>query len=307
MNEIIEKDKVIIENIIYEIRGKQVMIDSDLAMLYRCANGTKTINLAVKRHINRFPERFMFKLSEEESKNIKFQVETKNGRIETRGGKYNKPYVFTEQGVAMLATVLRTEVAEEISIKIMDAFVAMRHYLSNSLLDKKYYNIQRISNIESKIIEHDTEIKLLQESFDKMQDKKVLNEIYFNGQIFDAYFKVHEIFKEAKEELIIIDSYADNTILDIIKRLSVKVTIITKENNLLTKQDIEKYNKQYHNLKVIFNNTFHDRYFIIDKNKIYHCGASINRIGYKTFSINMISDKDVYKSLINKVGLIMKS
>ena len=137
MNKIIEKEEIKIEDMIYEIRGKQVMLDSDLARLYECKNGTKSINLAVKRHINRFPERFMFQLSEEESKNIWFQVETKSKNIETRGGKYNKPYVFTEEGVAMLATVLRTEVAEKVSINIMDAFVAMRHFIGSNLIEQK--------------------------------------------------------------------------------------------------------------------------------------------------------------------------
>ena len=132
MNEVILSENIKIENMIYEIRGKQVMLDSDLAKLYHCKNGAKTINLAVKRHINRFPERFMFQLNEEESKNIWFQVETKNGNTETRGGKYNKPYVFTEQGVAMLSSVIRTDVAEDVSIRIMDAFVAMRHYIGEN-------------------------------------------------------------------------------------------------------------------------------------------------------------------------------
>ena len=290
MNEIIEQD-INIENMIYEIRGKQVMLDSDLAKLYECKNGTKAINLAVRRHINRFPERFMFKLTETECKNIsRFQSETIKGR------GYNikyLPYVFTEQGVAMLATIIRTKIAEDISIKIMDAFVKMRHYIGN--------NEYRLSNVETKLIEHDKNIKLLQESFKKFEEKKKINEIYFNGQIFDAYSKVLDIFKNAKKELIIIDSYADNTILDIIKRLNIEVILITKKDNLLTDQDIEKYNRQYHNLKVIYDNTFHDRYFILDKEEVYHCGASINRIGYKTFSINLISDKEIIQLLINRL------
>ena len=294
MNEIIKKDNVIVENMIYEIRGKQVMLDSDLAKLYNVE--TKRINESVRRNQDKFPERFTWILTQEDELNLRSHFATSSLSNNYGGRRYNIR-VFTEQGVAMLATVLKSKIATEVSIRIMDAFVAMRHYLSNNLLEQKYYN--------DMIIRHDSEIKLLQKSFDKMQDKKVLNEIYFNGQIYDAYFKIQEIFKEAKEDLIIIDNYADNTILDIIKRLSVKVTIITKENNLLTKQDIEKYNKQYHNLKVIFDNTFHDRYFIIDKNKIYHCGASINRIGYKTFSINIISDKDVCNLLINKLNIVM--
>ena len=133
---------------------------------------------------------------------------------------------------------------------------------------------------------------------------KKINDIYFNGQIFDAYSKILEIFNNAKKSLLIVDAYADNTLLDIIKRLSINVIIITKHNNLLTNQDIDKYNKQYNNLKVIYDNTFHDRYFIIDEEVVYHCGTSINRIGYKTFSINLISDEEVISLLINKINKI---
>ena len=149
-------------------------------------------------------------------------------------------------------------------------------------------------------------IKLLQDSFQKIEEKKKVNEIYFDGQIYDAYSKIQEIFKSANKSLVIIDAYADNTILDIIKRLNINVTIITKPNNLLTSQDIEKYNKQYNNLIVIFDNTFHDRYFILDDENIYHCGASVNRIGYKTFSITLIGDEDVKNALINKIKKIDK-
>ena len=173
----------------------------------------------------------------------------------------------------------------------------MRHYISSNLMEQKYINNQVLKNTE--------DIRLLQESFQKFEEKGKVNEIYFNGQIFDAYSKIQDIFKTANNKLIIIDAYADNTLLDIIKKLSVKVVIITKSNNLLTNQDVLKYNGQYNNLKVIFNNDFHDRYFIIDENDIYHCGTSINRIGYKTFSINLINDSDVCTSLINKVKNII--
>ena len=289
-------EEINIENKIYEIRGKQVMLDSDLAFLYGCVNGAKTINLAVKRHINRFPERFMFQLTKDEYLNLKFQFET--SKQNNHGGVRKLPYAFTEEGVAMLATVLRTKVAEEISIRIMDAFVRMRHYIKN--------NEFRISNVERKVIEHDTELKLLKESFDKFEEKKKINDIYFNGQIYDAYKVVLDICNRAKKSLVIIDSYADNTVLDIIKRLNVEVTIITKENNLLTKQDIEKYNKQYHNLRIIYDNTFHDRYFILDNEIVYHCGTSINRIGYKTFCINLISDKKISDLLLKRLFTFTK-
>ena len=161
MNELIIKDNIKIEDLIYEIRGKQVMLDSDLAVLYGCRNGT---NLAVKRHINRFPERFCFKLTDEESKNFWFQLETKKDNIETRGGKYDKPYVFTEQGVAMLSAVLRTEVAEEVSIKIMDAFVKMRKYIASNLIEQKYIN--------NMVLKHEESINLLQRSFAKLEEKE---------------------------------------------------------------------------------------------------------------------------------------
>ena len=151
------------------------------------------------------------------------------------------------------------------------------------------------------VLEDHDKIKLLEDYLQKLEKKKKVNEIYFNGQIYDAYSKIHEIFNSAKKQLVIVDSYADNTILDIIKRLSIKVIIITKYNNLLTEQDIKKYNKQYNNLTVYYNNAFHDRYFILDNETVYHCGASINRIGYKTFSINLISDNDIKENLINKI------
>ena len=292
MNDIVDS-KIAIENLIYEIRGVQVILDSDLARLYECVNGTKDINKAVKRNIERFPDSFMFQLTNEEYDNLRFQF----GTSKVRGGRRYNPYAFTEQGVAMLSSVLHSEIAIKMSIQIINAFVIMRKYISNNLIEQRYIN--------NLVLEHESEIKLLKESFGKIEEKKKINEIYFNGQIYDAYSKIQDIFKSASEKLVIVDAYADNTILDIIKRLNVQVIIITKKDNLLTNQDITKYNKQYHNIKVIFNNNFHDRYFLIDDKCIYHCGTSVNRIGYKTFSINLISDEDVCSSLINKVNKII--
>lgn len=292
MNDII-KEEIAIESLIYEIRGVQVMLDSDLARLYECINGTKDINKAVKRNIERFPECFMFQLTDNEYDNLRFQF----GTSKERGGRRYNPYVFTEQGVAMLSSVLHSEVAIKMSIRIINAFVIMRKYVSNNLIEQGYIN--------NLVLEHDSEIRLLKESFRKIEEKRKVNEIYYNGQIYDAYSKIKEIFKTAKQELIIIDSYADNTILDIIKKLNIKVIIITKKDNLLSNQDILKYNRQYYNLKVVYNNDFHDRYILIDKKEVYHCGASINRIGYKTFSINLISDEEVCTSLITKINKII--
>ena len=296
MNNIAVKKEEKLTNLIYEIRGKQVMLDSDLARIYECANGTKSINLAVKRHINRFPERFMFQLTMDEVNSLpRFQIETLKGQ--GHNIKY-LPYAFTEQGVAMLATVLKTSVAEEMSIKIMDAFVAMRKFISSNLIEQKYIN--------NLVLKHDYQITLLQKSLAQFEEKEPVNEIYFNGQIYDAYSKILDIFKSAKKELIIIDAYADKTLLDIIKEVpNINVTIITKTPSLLSKKHYEKYNKQYHNLDIKYDNTFHDRYFILDNSIVYHCGASINRIGYKTFSITKIGDKEVIAALITQINKII--
>ncbi len=283
MSKVIEKENIKIEDMIHEIRGKQVMLDSDLAKLYQCANGTKDINKAVKRNIERFPDDFYFELTKVETENLWFQIGTANKMSRA------KPHVFTEQGIAMLATVLRTDIASSISINIMRAFVAMRHYISN--------NEYRISNIETKIIEHD---KLLKTVFDKFE-KKPVNELYQECSEYDAYSRIVDIFNEAKEELIIVDNYADKTILDMIRKIKAKVILITKDSDRLSNLDIEKYNLEYKNLKVIRNNYFHDRYFILDQNIVYHSGASINNAGNKTFNINLITDEFMKQNLIDKI------
>ena len=268
MNELIDKEQIKIEDMIYEVRGKQVMLDSDLAKLYQCANGTKDINKAVKRNIERFPDDFYFQLTEREKQLLRFQ----NGATNM---SRSLSHVFTEQGVAMLSSVLKSDVASNVSVNIMRAFVLMRKYISTNLLEQKYINNQVMKNTE--------DIKLLQDSFSKFESNKKVNEIYFNGQIYDAYSKIIDILNEAKEELIIVDGYADKYTLDLIKILSVQVILIVKNKSLLTETDVKKYNSQYDNLKIVYDDTFHDRYFIIDKQEIYHCGTSINRIGTKLF------------------------
>jgi len=292
MNTIID-NKNKIENMIYEIRGKQVMLDSDVARLF--GYETKELNRNVKNNQQRFPQNYCFQLTREEYENLRCKNVTSNSN--NYGGRRYLPYVFTEHGITMLAGILKSETAIDMSLRIVNTFIAMRKYISTNLIEQKYINNQVIKNTE--------DIQLLQESFNKFEERRKVNEIYFNGQIYDAYSKIQDIFKEAKNKLIIIDSYADNTILDIIKRLNVEVIIITKSNNLLTEQDILKYNKQYYNLKVVYDNTFHDRYFILDEKIFYHCGSSINRIGYKTFSITLISDIDLCKTLMNKINKII--
>jgi len=279
-----------IENMIYEIRGEYVMLDSDLARVYKVE--TKRINEAVKRNILKFPNNYSFILTDDEMKNI----EVANCDLkDTKGGRRYNVRVFTEQGVWMLSTILKTKVAIEANVKLIDTFVKLRKYVSNNLIEQKYIN--------NMVIKHDEDIKLLQKSFSKFEEKRKVNEIYFKGQIYDAYSKILDIMKEAINEIIIIDSFLDRTILDMIKNISVNVILITSNKSKLKEIDIEKYNSEYNNLIVKYDDTFHDRYIILDRNKVYHLGASINHAGSKTFSINILEDEIVKELLINNINL----
>ena len=288
------KEELNIENMIYEIRGKQVMLDSDLSKLYQCKNGTKSINLAVNRNVKKFPNDFYFQLTNNETENLRFHFETSNSTTNYGGKRYN-PYAFTEQGVAMLATILHTPVAAEVSVNIMRTFVKMRKIISSNLIEQKYIN--------ELVIKDNERINLLEESFLKLEEKEKINHIFYEGQIYDAYSLLIDIFKEAKKEIIIIDNYADKSILDMITNLNVKVIIVTKKFNLLKDIDIKKYNKQYHNLKVIYSDKFHDRFIILDKKVLYHSGASYKDLGNKCFAINKIKDDEYLENILIKIGL----
>ncbi|MGN1342881.1 MAG: ORF6N domain-containing protein [Bacilli bacterium] len=282
MNELIVKDDIKIENMIYEVRGKQVMLDSDLAKLYQVE--TKRINEAVKNNLQKFPERFSWKLTKEESEN--FLVENFDQKLETRGGRYKNPRVFTEQGVAMLATILKSKVAIDVSIAIMDAFVAMRKYISSNLLEQKYVN--------NMVFELDERVSLLENTFSKFDTFS--NEIFFEGQIYDSYSLLLDIFSTSNNSIVIIDNYISKELLDILSKTNKQIIIYTKniDNNL-----INKYNSQYHNVKVLINNSFHDRFIIIDNKVLYHCGASFKDLGKKCFAINKIDDKEILYSILN--------
>lgn len=280
MNEVIEKE-IKIENMIYEIRGKQVMLDSDLAKLYGCSNGTKTINLAVKRNIERFPEDFYFQLTKIEANNLWFQTETANKMSRSL------PYAFTEQGIAMLSSVLRTAVAAKVSISIMRAFVTMRKYISNNLIEQKYIN--------ELVLKDNKRIDLLEQTFNNFKDKN--NHIFFEGQIYDAYSLLLDILNKSKKEIIIIDNYVGKELLDVLKDINKNIIIISKN---ITEELIKKYSKQYKNIKFISNNSFHDRFIIIDKKELYHCGSSFKDLGKKCFAINKIEDKDYLNRILEE-------
>ena len=289
MNEIIVKDNIKIEDLIYEVRGKQVMLDSDLARLYECKNGTKDINKAVKRNIDRFPEDFYFQLTEEEINLLRFQ----NGTANISNMIRTLPFVFTEQGIAMLATVLRTNNASIVGVSIMRAFVAMKKYVNTNLIEQKYIN--------NLVLEHDYNIKILQESFDKLSAKEKISHIFFNGQIYDAYSLLIEILSKAKKEIIIIDNYAGKELFDITKNIKTNIKVYTKNIDSVAKT---KYENQYNNLTIINTDIFHDRFIIIDKKILYHCGSSFKDLGKKCFAITKIDDDIFIKELIDKLNKI---
>lgn len=303
MNEVIINEELNIEDMIYEIKGKQVMLDFDLARLYHVE--TKRINEAVRRNPNKFPERFCFKITSEEFQFLRSQIATLNKYNSNRGHNIKYlPYAFTEQGVAMLATILKSDVAIQVSIRIMDAFVAMHKYISNNLIEQKIINKIVLDN-QNDIKNIKYNIKQLQESFRKFDEKEKTNEIYFNGQIYDAYSKIIDILTEAKEEIIIIDGYTDKTTLDIISNVKTNTTLITKKQSRIKNIALKKYNAQYNNLKIIYDESFHDRYIIIDRKTIYHLGTSINYAGSRTFSINILEDKFVMEALIDRIITII--
>ena len=281
MNEIIIKDDI--ENMIYEVRGKQVMLDSDLARLYNTE--TKRINEAVKNNPNKFPERFSFRMSDQETHD--FLVENFDQKNETRGGRYKNPRVFTEQGIAMLSTILKTKAATEVSIRIMDTFVKMRKFINN--------NKNVLLNIETKLIEHENKFD---EVFSRLETKEKINNIFFEGEIYDAYSLLIDILNRAKKEIIIIDNYAGKELFDILKNIKVSIKIITKNIDEVL---IKKYKKQYNNIEIIYSDKFHDRFIIIDKSTLYHSGASFKDLGNKCFSINKIEDIGILKELLKKV------
>ena len=286
------KELAIIQNKILVIRNQQVMIDRDIAELYGVE--TKVLNQAVKRNIDRFPERFMFQLNQEEFCFLRSQFVT--SKTETRGGRQYLPYAFTEQGCAMLSSVLKSETAVQVSIKIMDAFVAMRRFLmSNAQI------FQRLDSLEIHRIESD---KRIDELFTRMDRYKIddTQGIFFQGQIFDAYTKFQSFISQAQKEIILIDNYVDLSVLERLatKNSGVDVTIYTLPNTRLTTQDIRTFNAQYPTLTVKYTSQMHDRFLIIDNRILYHVGASLKDLGKKCFAFDLF-DASFIPDILEKV------
>ena len=291
-NLVIEDNKEI-QSMIYTFRGRQVMLDSDLARLYQVE--TKYLNRQRNRNAERFPEDFCFQLSKEEYEILRCQNVTSK-KENGSGGRRYLPYVFTEQGIAMLSSVLKSEVAAKTSINIMRAFVEMRKFLiSNNEM------FARLDRVELKQLETD---KKLEEVFDYIATtKEVKQKIFFNGQIYDAFSLMVEIVEKAEKELILIDNYVDINTLNILskKKDGVNVLIVTSGNGNLTDKDIAKFNSQYPKLVVKISKDFHDRFLIIDRKEVYHIGASIKDAGKKSFGITKLEVEELTKSLLDKV------
>lgn len=297
MNEIIKADDI--QNLIFHIRNQQVMIDRDLAEMYGVE--TKVLNQAVKRNIERFPDLFRFQLTEKENnelitncdrfRNLRSQSVTSS----THGGRRYLPYAFTEQGVAMLSAVLRSNTAIKVSIQIMQAFVEIKKFIATNA-----GIFQRLENIEKKHFIADEKFEKI---FKALENKELIpnKNIFYNGQIFDAYTLIADIIRSAKKSIILIDNYIDDTVFKQLakRKKKVKAVIYTQTINKIVKQDLQKHNAQYPKIEIKKLITSHDRFMIIDDKTVFHFGASLKDAGKKWFAFSKldIDSKDILEKL----------
>lgn len=290
-----------IENLIHYVRGQQVMIDSDLALLYNVE--TKRLNESVKRNAKRFPESFCFQLTEDEYADLRSQIATSNTEnTSSKGGRRYLPYVFTEQGIAMLSAVLRSDEAIQVSVNIMNAFVKMRRFLAKNAL-----MFDKLNSLELKQLEYQKESN---EKFDQIfayisEHEEVGQKIFFDGQIYDAFSLLVSLVGKAEKSIVLIDNYVDVGTLNILakKKDGVDVTIYTVRRTRLASQDIANFNSQYPTLTVNYTGVFHDRFLIIDEETAYHIGASIKDAGKKCFGISRIEDLGIISDILQRLEI----
>lgn len=281
-NDLVEITRPSIEKMIYVIRDKQVMLDSDLAVLYQVETGA--LNRAVKRNISRFPEDFRFQLTKEEYQNLRCQTGISSFAQDENnyGGRRTLPYVFTEQGISMLASVLHSEVAIKVSIGIMRAFVEMRRFIANNAL-----LFERISNVELKQLE-----------YQKQTDEKL-------DQIFDAFSLIVSLIQKAEKEIVLIDGYVDIGTLNLLTKKNENVTVVmyTLKRTKLSQEDVNNFNSQYPLLEVRYTKVYHDRFLILDKKNVYHIGASLKDAGKKCFGISLIEDAGIVRDILQRLEI----
>ena len=296
MNEETQITHVHIGSLIFNIRSEQVMLDSDLADMYDVE--LKRLNEQVKRNIERFPESFRFKLTKTELENLKSQFATSS----SHGGRRTLPYAFTEQGVAMLSAVLRSEVAVKVSISIMNAFVQMRKTIGHH---------QQLLQLSSDFTKHKLETNEKFENIFKALEGPVIKNkqgVFFDGQTYDAYDFVNNLIKQAKKSIVLIDDYVDDTVITQLTRKlkNVEVYILSKTISKTLKLDIERANSQYPSFKAISFAKSHDRFMIIDQNEVYHIGASLKDLGRKWFAFSKLESDSISLKIVESIGDLVK-
>lgn len=280
-NDFVEIARPSIEKMIYVIRDKQVMLDSDLAVLYQVETGA--LNRAVKRNISRFPEDFRFQLTKEEYQNLRCQTGISSFAQDENnyGGRRTLPYVFKEQGISMMASVLHSEVAIKVSIGIMRTFVEMRRFIANNAL-----LLERISNVELKQLE-----------YQKQTDEKL-------DQIFDAFSLIVSLIQKAEKEIVLIDGYVDIGTLNLLTKKNENVTVVmyTLKRTKLSQEDVNNFNSQYPLLEVRYTKVFHDRFLILDKKNVYHIGASLKDAGKSVLEF-LIEDAGIVRDILQRLEI----
>ena len=280
-NDFVEIARPSIEKMIYVIRDKQVMLDSDLVVLYQVETGA--LNRAVKRNISRYPEDFRFQLTKEEYQNLRCQTGISSFAQDENnyGGRRTLPYVFTEQGISMLASVLHSEVAIKVSIGIMRTFVEMRRFIANNAL-----LFERISNVELKQLE-----------YQKQTDEKL-------DQIFDAFSLIVSLIQKAEKEIVLIDGYVDIGTLNLLTKKNENVTVVmyTLKRTKLSQEDVNNFNSQYPLLEVRYTKVFHDRFLILDKKNVYHIGASLKDAGKSVLEF-LIEDAGIVRDILQRLEI----
>ena len=292
-----------IENLIHYVRRQQIMVDSDLAKLYNVE--TKRLNESVKRNAKRFPENFCFQLTNDEYADLRSQIATSNVEIKevsVKGGRRYLPYVFTEQGIAMLSAVLKSDEAVQVSINIMNTFVKMRRFLTENAL-----MFDKLNSLELKQLAYQKEAD---EKFDQIfayisEHEEVRQKIFFEGQIYDAFSLLVNLIEKAEKSIVLIDNYVDVGTLNILakKKSSVNIIVYTVRRTRLSNQDIANFNSQYPTLTVNYTGVFHDRFLVIDETIAYHIGASLKDAGKKCFGITKIEDIRIAADILHRLEI----
>ena len=317
-----------IGKLIYTIRGKQVMLDYDLAVIY--GYEVKRLNEQVKRNIGRFPDDFMFQLTKDEVEVVKSQFATSpdsNFYAGQEGGRRKPPYAFTEQGIYMLATVLKGEVAEQQSIFIMRAFREMRHYIQQNyqFVTKNELKMltddlaQNVKQVEMRQDETDTQIAAIHESINKINENFVLdtelkNFVIYKGQKFEADKAYIDIYQKAKKSIYVVDDYVSIKTLHLLshKKSGVDVILFTengfgRSRDHLTSSEVADFNREYPTIQIKPNPDCHDRFIVIDyrtrNEKVFHCGASSKDAGKKVCAINAIENTALVRPIIDMLLL----